>query len=283
MEPVIDQFTAVADPLLSSEDGAPFEVYNQDGAGDVVLVCEHASQRVPGKLGNLGLTAEQLNSHIGWDPGALDLGKLLSGSLDAPFVAARFSRLVIDCNRPPEAQSAMPVETEVCRVPGNERLSVVQRQQRAQEIYEPFHAVLAQLIATKRLSGRNPVLVAIHSFTPVFHGERRAVEIGYLHGEDDRLARAMMHHSSGAPIADIRLNEPYGPSDGVLHTINFHLENCPMLNVMVEVRNDLLNSPAAIGNIHGQLLNAIKAGLSELSDQTKLELLGIRNGQQNEI
>ncbi|MEX3010496.1 N-formylglutamate amidohydrolase [Hoeflea sp. TYP-13] len=257
------------EPLLTPGDGPPVEVINRDGKSQVVLVCEHASNRVPENLNNLGLTEEQLNSHVGWDPGALDLAKALSVSLDSPLIAARLSRLVYDCNRPPEATSAMPDFTEVCRVPGNVSLSEVDRQARAREIYEPFHVELAHVIARKRLQGLAPVLVTIHSFTPVFRGEHRFVEVGYLHGQDNRLAKAMLLHASSDQVFDIRLNQPYGPEDGVLHTIDRHTAKNGAANVMVEIRNDLLANNDDRRAVHELLLESLGKALDHLNKPSK--------------
>lgn len=250
--------------VLAETDGPPVELYNGDGVSHVVLVCEHAANLVPLGLENLGLTDAQLCSHVAWDPGALDLGLFLSASLNAPLVAARFSRLVYDCNRPPEAPSAMPDDTEVCPIPGNAALSAEERMQRAREIYEPFHAELSRVLALKKSRGITPVLVTIHSFTPVFNGERRFVEIGYLHGSDRRLARAMLDNSgSGSPM-DVRLNQPYGPQDGVLHTIDRHIETGCTPHVMIEVRNDLLQSAVGLREVHDLICTALTKSLHDL-------------------
>ncbi len=90
------------------------------GEEPVLLVCEHASQRLPERIGSLGLSPDALSSHIAWDPGALAVCRLLSAALDATLVYQRFSRLVYDCNRPPEAESAMPQTSEIFAIPGNQ-------------------------------------------------------------------------------------------------------------------------------------------------------------------
>jgi len=250
---------------LSSIDGAPFELINRNGKSPIVLVCEHASNRVPVGLENLGLTAAQLLTHVAWDPGALDLARLLSATFDAPLVAARFSRLVYDCNRPPEAPSAMPAKTEVCDIPGNGAISAAERSARAQAIYEPFHREVGRVLANTTRHGRVPVMVTIHSFTPVFHGEKRSVEIGYLHGQDRRVARAMLANTRSDFIRDIRLNQPYGPQDGVLHSIDRNIDSSTSPHVMIEVRNDLLASEAGLNAIHGLLAAALARSLDDLA------------------
>lgn len=246
-------------PFLSEADGAPFEVINPDGASRVVLVCEHASNRVPERLGNLGLTSAQLESHVAWDPGARELALGLTAALDAPLAAARFSRLVYDCNRPPQAVSAMPHQTEVCEIPGNREITPRERGQRAAALYKPFQGAVRRLIDARRAAEKPPVLVTIHSFTPVFHGVRRDVEIGFLHGEDASLAQALATDCSTRSTYDVRLNEPYAPKDGVLHTIEHQLENGPFPYVMVEVRNDLLTDPEKRSEIQALLVESLRA------------------------
>ncbi|WP_112322196.1 N-formylglutamate amidohydrolase [Oceanibium sediminis] len=247
--------------VLTPQDGLPFEVSNPDGGSPVVLICEHASNRMPAKLNTLGLSEDQLSSHVAWDPGALDLARALSAALDAPLVAARFSRLVYDCNRPPEAESAMPADTEVCPIPGNAALSEGERDARAEEIYAPFHAAVAGAVAAKK----DPVAVSIHSFTPVFHGVRRAVEVGYLFSRNDHLARAMQAQGQGTGRAfDIRLNEPYGPEDGVLHTIDLHTGGGEAPHVMIEVRNDLLADAAGQRAVQVLILHALRPALAQI-------------------
>jgi len=250
--------------VLAEGDGAPVEIINPYGNNKIVFVCEHASNRIPAGLRDLGLTEAQLHSHIGWDPGARNLAVRLSNAFDAPLVAARFSRLVYDCNRPPDAPSAMPYETEVCSVPGNARLSDAERNARVQSIYVPFHEALSDVLRFKRQQRQGPVVVTVHTFTPVFNGEKRLVEIGYLHEGDDRLSQALHDVSSQNTDYDVRLNEPYAPRDGVLHTVEKHLQTEPFPYVMIEVRNDLLTFEQSFEDIVSHFAEAIPDAASSL-------------------
>jgi predicted N-formylglutamate amidohydrolase len=83
-------------------------------------------------VGDLGLTVEQQRSHIGWGPGALPLARMLSALLDATLISQSFSRLVYDCNRPPEAESAVPKLSEIHAIPGNVHIPREQRVARVQ-------------------------------------------------------------------------------------------------------------------------------------------------------
>lgn len=214
-------------------------VVNPAGMSSVVLVCEHASHYIPESFSALGLSKDDRLSHAAWDPGAMAVAEHMSKSLDAVLVASGVSRLVYDCNRPPSAAGAMPARSEVIDVPGNMGLSDEARADRAARFYWPFHAELAATL--QRVT--TPVLVTVHSFTPIYHGEQRAVEIGILHDSDTRLADAMLQTASAHVSLDVQRNAPYGASDGVTHTLQEHAIKDGHLNVMLEIRNDLIETP----------------------------------------
>ncbi|WP_226780433.1 N-formylglutamate amidohydrolase [Oceaniglobus trochenteri] len=245
-------------PLLSETDGPPVEVLNPSGKARLVLVCEHASPVIPEALGNLGLAAGDRMSHAVWDPGAFDLALALSDRLNAPLVAARFSRLAYDCNRPPEAASSMPAQSERITVPGNANLTSAQRNQRSAALYDPFHAALADQIARMN----HPAIVTVHSFTPVFHGAPRTVELGVLFDpRDERLGRALLS-APGNPLRT-EANAPYGPGDGVLHTLERHALAQNLPNAMLEIRNDLLKNAADIARIADVIEVLLAHGLDQ--------------------
>ncbi|RKE84268.1 N-formylglutamate amidohydrolase [Rhizobium sp. AG855] len=226
--------------ILTSADGETVAVENANASGAVVLVCEHASSVLPLAAGTLGLTAEALASHIAWDPGALAVARLLSEKLDAVLIHQRFSRLVYDCNRPPESPAAMPEKSEIYEIPGNKDLSVAERYARTAAIYVPFHDRVSAELARRSGEGRPAVLVTVHSFTPVYFGKPRAVEIGILHDADSRLADAMLDGAAKTGRYRVERNSPYGPEDGVTHTLRLHALPAGHANVMIEVRNDLI-------------------------------------------
>lgn len=233
-------------------------VANADGAGGGLIVCEHASARMPVEFGALGLRDDLLLSHIAWDPGAMDVATGLSRRLDAPLVHCRASRLLYDCNRPPEAAAAVPTRSEAHDIPGNQALDPAARSERVQAFYRPFEALLAKTIANHPTP---PAIVTIHSFTPVFHGERRDVEIGVLHDEDSRLADAVL---ASASSFDTRRNAPYGPEDGVTHTLRRHAIPAGLPNVMLEIRNDLIATPDACDRMAGVLASWLEAAFARL-------------------
>ncbi|XDB00294.1 N-formylglutamate amidohydrolase [Sulfitobacter sp. LCG007] len=221
--------------------GRPANVIRPDGASGVVLVCEHACNFIPPGFRGLGLTPEAQVSHAAWDPGAFALAQRLSDRLDAPLVSSGISRLVYDCNRPPESPSAMPEKSEIFDIPGNRHMSAEDRLSRVVSYYDPFRRALAETI---RDAGAR-ALVTLHSFTPIYFGKPREVEIGILHDSDTRLADAMLEGAGRHTTLKVRRNAPYGPQDGVTHTLREHGLANGLPNVMIEVRNDLIADGAA--------------------------------------
>lgn len=241
----------------SQQDGreATVDVTNAGAAGAVLLLCEHASAHIPERYGDLGLRPEWRDSHAAWDPGALALAERLSGALEAPLVAGRVSRLVYDLNRPPEAPDAMPVRSEVVEVPGNAGLSAAAREERIETVYRPFCDAVDAL-----LTDRARAVVTVHSFTPVYYGAPRATEIGILHDSDARLADIMLANAPEGRQVD--RNRPYGPVDGVTHSLKLHAIARGLPNVMLEIRNDLLRTPQEIDAIADELLKMLRPALA---------------------
>ncbi|MEE4203813.1 MAG: N-formylglutamate amidohydrolase [Halieaceae bacterium] len=250
-------------PLLREHEGPAVEVINDDGNSRIVLICEHASLQFPEALGTLGLDLEARESHIAWDPGARVVADHLSQALDAPLVAARFSRLAFDCNRPP-GRSGVAEQSERWTIPGNQGLDDAQIAQRVQSIYEPFHQHLAALLETRLANGPAPILVSIHSFTPVFNGERRDLELGILHDADSRLADALLPLSPAVTGLDTRRNQPYEPRDGVTHTMRTHALAQGLANVMLEIRSDLIERLDLAERVAHRLAKLLQAGLTAL-------------------
>lgn len=229
--------------LFDAADGPAFQTIKANGASDIVLVCEHASNTIPSALDGLGLSEAALNSHAAWDPGAEAVALLLSKSLDAVLVSAGFSRLVYDLNRPPEHPDAMRAVSEIYEVPGNANLSAQDRNARTESLYKPFHDEIDRILDRYQAEGHTPVLVTIHTFTPVYLGQKRAVELGILHDMGDtRLADQILDAAPAITDLVTLRNEPYGPEDGVAHSLQMHALPRGLLNVMLEIRNDLVTT-----------------------------------------
>lgn len=223
--------------LLQQGEESPFIAVNEQGRSPFVLICEHASNVMPKALGTLGLADAELTRHIAWDIGAERVGRLLSRLMDAPLLLQRYSRLAYDCNRPPESPDSIPEVSELTAIPGNRKLSAEDRLARAREIYRPFHDGVSAVLDRRAAGGQRSLVVSIHSFTPVYKGKPRSVELGILHDRDTTLSSKLI---KSFPNVDARLNEPYGPKDGVLHTLNLHGFARGLQHAMIEIRNDLV-------------------------------------------
>ncbi len=242
--------------ILTDAEGPAAHVLNADGRGRVVLVCEHASRFIPAALDSLGLDADALQSHAAWDIGARDVARTMMAALDAPLVEARVSRLVYDCNRPPTARDAIVEKSEFFEIPGNRALAEDARDARVREVYEPFRKALTDTVAART----GPVmLVTIHSFTPVYMGQARQVELGLLHDSDDRVARAMMRLVGDHSSLRAELNQPYSAADGVTHSLREHAVPAGIPNVMIEIRSDFIDTAAGADRVAGELVAMLSA------------------------
>ena len=223
-------------------DEHPVLLENADGLSDVILVSEHAGRQLPPFIASLGLDDETMSSHIAWEIGAAELSRMISKLLDAPLIMQRYSRLVYDCNRAFEAADSIVTESDNTHIPGNAGLTAEHRQKRYAEIYRPFEEAIEKLLMKRQATATNAVLVTIHSFTPLYKGRQRHLELGVLHDSDTRLADVLLEQSRQQNEYSSARNEPYAPADGVTHTLVRHGVNNGLLNVMFEVRNDLLSN-----------------------------------------
>jgi predicted N-formylglutamate amidohydrolase len=242
----------------------PAAIEREGAEGPFVLVCEHASNHIPQRWGDLGLTAAQRAAHIAWDPGALGLARALSGRLDAVLVHAPVSRLVYDCNRAPDRPGAMAARSEVHDIPGNAGLSPAERALRTAAVYLPFHAGLRAVLAGRMARGRATALLTIHSFTPVWHGRPRAVEFGVIHDADETLPRAILAEVRACTALVAEWNAPYSAADDVTHTLRLQATPYGLANAMLEIRNDLIATPEAQAAMADRLAPALAAALAGL-------------------
>lgn len=243
-------------------------IENASGHSPILLVCEHASNAMPAPWGDLGLTAEQTRAHIAWDPGALGLARGLAQRLDATLIHAPVSRLIYDCNRGPDMPGAMPARSEIHDIPGNAAITSAERLARTRAVYQPWANGLHNLIADRIALGRRPVIVTIHSFTPVYNGKPRAVEFGIIHDAAPALALAVLEAARAQTGLNARLNEPYSAADDVTHTLRLHATPYGLENVMLELRNDLIATPEAEAAMAETLAPVLSAAVATLRGAT---------------
>ena len=236
-----------ADGTLLAPDEPPAVIdYRSGGASPFLLVCDHAGRRIPRVLHNLGLSAADLARHIAWDIGIAGVGRALADRLDACLIMQPYSRLVIDCNRPPGTHESIVTETGGAPISGNENLSAQEADLRAREIFAPYHGAIARHLDGRKSAGRRTILISLHSFTPVYGGRARPWQLGVLYNRDAALARALLALMRSEGDLTVGDNEPYTVDDETDYTIPVHGERRGIPHVGIEIRQDL------IGNESGQ-------------------------------
>jgi predicted N-formylglutamate amidohydrolase len=238
----------------------PVRISRRGGTSPYVLVCDHASNFIPGGFGTLGLPETELARHIAWDPGALPVVSRMAEALDATLIESCVSRLIIDCNRPLDAPDLISPISETTAVPGNCDLSEAERQDRIALSWQPFHDAIDKVVAERLAERRETRLVSVHSFTPVYKGVDRPWHIGIIHDEDERLAGPMIEALQGATGLEVGINQPYSPADRVYFTLERHGRSRGLPCAMIEIRNDEISAPAGQRK-WADLLTGIFAGL----------------------
>jgi predicted N-formylglutamate amidohydrolase len=230
--------------LLGHEDVPPIHEYNAAGRSPYLFTCDHYGRLIPKQLGDLGLPERELTRHIAWDIGIAGVAESLSRQLDAHLIAQRYSRLVIDCNRPPDALSSIPRISEATTIPGNEGLAHEAAAMRRAQIFDPYHRRIAAVIDQRQQAGMPTVLVSLHSFTPVYAGIARPWHIGTLYHRDINLPPRLLKLLRAEADLVVGDNEPYAVSDETDYTIPAHGEARGLMNSGIEIRQDLISDSA---------------------------------------
>ncbi len=252
--------------LLGAADVPPVFEQNATGRSPFLLTCDHYGRLIPRTLGDLGLPADELTRHIAWDIGIAGVAEALSKHLDAHLIAQLYSRLVIDCNRPPGAPSSIPRISEATIIRGNEGLAREAAAARRRQIFDPYHRRIDEVIDRRRRDGIATVLVSLHSFTPVYAGIARPWHIGTLYHRDTRLPPLLLGLLRGEPDLVVGDNEPYAVSDETDYTIPVHGEARGLMNTGIEIRQDLIADQAGqqqwaerLARIFGEIETALRA------------------------
>jgi predicted N-formylglutamate amidohydrolase len=230
--------------LLSPDEEAPFEVERADGHSPFLIICDHAGRRIPRSLGRLGLPEDELLRHIAWDLGAAGVARRLGAALGAYTICQRYSRLVIDCNRPLDAPDSIVRQSERTVIPGNQTVGADAARQRAQEIFQPYHDEIRRALDARAAEGRDTALVAMHSFTPVFLDRARSWHAGVLYNRDARLAGPLLRALRDEQDLVVGDNEPYAAGDLTDYSIVHHGERRGLVHVELEIRQDLIADAA---------------------------------------
>lgn len=260
---------AASDRLLGAGDPPPFTLLNERGAAPLVMFCDHAGRAFPRKLGTLGVDPRQLDQHIAWDIGIGGVAGILSRELDAPVAMAGYSRLVIDCNRRLDDPTSIAQVSDGTEIPGNRGLDEAARRQRADEIFRPYHAAVAGLIESRLRAGMVPLILSLHSFTPVMAGFRRPWHIGILWNRDPRLPVPLMARLAELPHVCVGDNEPYSGRDEHGYSIIAHAERLGLAHALIEIRQDLISSEAGIHEWSARLIPVLRDLMADPSLRRK--------------
>ena len=222
-----------------------YELLDGDLDGGVLILADHASNFVPPEYGGLGLSKREFSRHIACDIGVGALARDLAQRLGAPAILTTFSRLLIDPNRGEDDPTLIMRLSDGTVVPGNAHVDAAERERRLARFYRPYHSAVERLIDAMLAAGQPPAILSIHSYTPVWKGEKRPWHAGILWDRDPRFSRALLaalRAEHGLRVGD---NEPYS---GVLKhdTMYRHGSGRGLAHALLEVRNDLIATPAGV-------------------------------------
>ena len=253
------------EPLLAGDEPPPYELFNPEGAAPILLICDHASRRVPRRLHDLGLSASELSRHIGWDIGAAEVTRHMALQLNAPALLAGYSRLVVDCNRHLHDATLMPAVSDGTAVAANANLAPADRQARIDALYQPYHRAIAQRLDGFAARGVAPALLSIHSCTPEMNGKFRPWHIGICWETDRRLAGPVLEALGRRPGIVAGDNQPYNLDLREDHSVPVHAIRRGLPHLQVEFRQDLIATPAGAIQWADALLAALTPALAQLS------------------
>lgn len=250
--------------LLGPDDPAPFHVENARGKAPVLLVCDHAYNRIPKALGTLGLGTDELQKHIAWDPGTVALTRHMAAALDAPAVFSAYSRLVIDINRDHSHPTSIAPVSDGVTVPGNIGLSEDDIRQRQDEIFWPYQNKVVAMLDDFQQRGIDPVVISVHSFTEEMTGQDRPWHIGVLWNNDPRVPVPLLDNlKKQNPDLVFGDNLPYSGRDSWGYTIEYNVTPRGLPTALFEFRQDLVSDPENTAEWAAIALNALKPILAD--------------------
>ncbi len=224
----------------------PVEWVNRSGRSPIILLCEHASNHIPACYGGLGLGRADLDRHIAWDIGAAAVTRRLAALLDAPALLGTYSRLLIDLNRPPDCEGSIVAWSEGTPIAANDDLDAAERARRQARIFTPYQDAIAALVDARVALGAPAILVAIHSFNPVFLGQARPWHAGILFDRAAALGERLVARLAADPSLHIGINQPYSVSRQEDYAILVHGDDRGIPAVLIEIRNDGLADGAQV-------------------------------------
>ncbi len=228
-------------------DFQPFTIVDGDPAAGLLVICDHAENRLPPEYGNLGLPPEEFQRHIAYDPGAAAVSRGLAERLGVPAVLSTFSRLLIDANRGEDDPTLIMRLSDGAVVPGNASVDATERAQRIARYHGPYHAAVDAAIDRALATGVPPAILSIHSYTPVWRGYRRPWHAGVLWDVDPRMAEPLIAALRVDPDLIVGDNEPY---TGALANDSMyrHATRRGLAHGLLEIRQDLIGDPAGVAS-----------------------------------
>jgi predicted N-formylglutamate amidohydrolase len=239
----------------------PYRLIEGDASTGLLILCDHAENVIPEAYGTLGLRPEDLHRHIAYDLGAAEVAERLAGTLGAPAVLSRFSRLLIDPNRGLDDPTLIMQISDGLIVPSNAGLDPEEIGNRIARYYEPYHRAIERGIEAAVAAGKPPVIVSVHSFTQAWKGTPRPWSVGVLWDKDPRLALPLLDALRTIPDIEVGDNAPYsGQLKG--DTLYRHGTKRGLAHALVEVRQDLILGPEGQGEWAMRLARALGKVLS---------------------
>ncbi len=224
--------------------------------GPFVFTCEHATNELPEWEPSPSERAT-LAEHWGWDIGAADLTRALAGLTGSCAVLSRFSRLVCDPNRDPQEPSFVVEAVEGRPISWNRGLDAAERLRRQSRYFDPYHAAIDRTLHSRRRVGTETRLCAVHSFTPVYLGQTRPMEVGVLFDAWDEHAWRLEGALAAEGFAAV-LNAPYSGLDGLIYSASRHGRAHGLVYLELEVRQDLIDDPAKARAVAARIARALE-------------------------
>ncbi len=255
--------------FLAAHEPPPCTVLNRDAQKPVLLVCDHASRRIPASLGDMGLDPPARRCHLAVDIGAGTLTRYLAASLSMTAVLCEYSRLVVDCNRQLLDPGAFLEYGDGVVIPGNRNLRPEQKALRADAVYWPYHNAVGKEIKRLQALGTPPAVLARHSFTPVLNGVSRPWHMGVLWDTDKRLSNIFLKAlgETGFLVGD---NEPYSGKAPQDFTIDYHAQANGLPHVGIEIRQDLIDDEAGVAEIAELFVGIIRTIPDKISEPRRM-------------
>jgi predicted N-formylglutamate amidohydrolase len=254
----------VSSIFVAPELGDAFEIIGGPVETGAVILADHATNRLLPEYGTLGLPHSELNRHIAFDIGIDALTRRLAELLHAPAILSRFSRLLIDPNRGADDPTLVMRIADGALIPANARIGPDEIGERRRRFYDPYHHAIARTLDRMLGGGTVPVVISLHSFTPVMKGVARPWHAGILWDADPRLPVPLLKALAAISGLIVGDNEPY---DGALagDTIDQHATVRGLANALIEVRQDLISDAAGVES-WAQLLAGVLKPLITIPD-----------------